>query len=390
MNETKSRRSFFGKAALAGGAVISGSGKVMAKSKNTPSVELMKIGVIAVGEHSHMNSKGSIWAPAINPTEPERWPMRTSRMLITHCWDSKPDIAEEFVKRYHCETVKNYYDMVDKVDAMIFAGFYETEWWPQLTKPYLEAGIPCFINRPFAYCMKDAHTMIERAKKHNTPILCTDAHEDVKEGLYAASRVKDILKEGKTIFGVSSTNSAGEYPAHGIHGLYLLLPILGLDVEQVSLQAPGWWIDKVLTSPKTMDWGLLSLQYRGIKIDGIGEQKKPFLAAQQMLRGSPFRATIRLYHSDGCENFDHRSITDDIVNLRYHFQGKTVFDMQRMFETRKMPWSYDYILKKTKIFLAGFKSHLEHNGAMIRVDDLPEDWKAPNPRPDWIDENIFK
>lgn len=64
--------------------------------------------------------------------------------------------------------------------------------------------------------------------------------------------------------------------------------------------------------------------------------------------------------------------------------------MQRMFETRKMQWSYDYILKKTKIFLAGFKSHIDHNGSMIRVDDLPDDWEAPSPKPDWINEEIFK
>lgn len=68
----------------------------------------------------------------------------------------------------------------------------------------------------------------------------------------------------------------------------------------------------------------------------------------------------------------------------------TVLAMQMMFETRKMQWSYDYILKKTKIFLAAFKSHLEHNGAMIPVDDLPDDWEAPSPYADWIDESIFK
>ena len=63
--------------------------------------------------------------------------------------------------------------------------------------------------------------------------------------------------------------------------------------------------------------------------------------------------------------------------------------MERMFETREMPQSYDYMLKKTRIFLAGFKSHLEHNGGLVSVDDLPDDWEAPNPYPDWIDSSIF-
>ena len=49
-----------------------------------------------------------------------------------YCWDSKPELAKEFTKRYHYETVKNYYEMVDKVDAMIFTGFYEVKWWPPI------------------------------------------------------------------------------------------------------------------------------------------------------------------------------------------------------------------------------------------------------------------
>jgi hypothetical protein len=63
--------------------------------------------------------------------------------------------------------------------------------------------------------------------------------------------------------------------------------------------------------------------------------------------------------------------------------------MQELFETRKMHWSHDYILKKTRIFLTAFKSHMEHNGGMIDVDTLPDDWEAPCPYPDWLDPKMF-
>ena len=55
---------------------------------------------------------------------------------------------------------------------------------------------------------------------------------------------------------------------------------------------------------------------------------------------------------------------------------------------RRGPSGID-ILQKTKIFLTGFKSHLEHNGALFPVDELPEEWEAPCPYPDWMDESIF-
>ena len=51
--------------------------------------------------------------------------------------------------------------------------------------------------------------------------------------------------------------------------------------------------------------------------------------------------------------------------------------MQQFFESGEMPWSYDYILKKTQIYLAAFYSHMEKGGRMVSLDELPEDWSAP-------------
>ncbi len=386
----ENRRSFFGKAAAAAGATVTGSSSASAKSKTTPTVELMKIGVMAVGEYSHLST---IWSPAINPVMPERWPGRTSRMLITHCWDSRPEKAKEYASQYKCEAVEHYYDMVDKVDALITGGYYECKWWPQLTKPYLEAGIPCFINRPFAMSMKAAHEMVDRAKKYNTPIMSSDAHEDLKEGIVAKQKVRNFLKEGKHILGASATTDAREYAAHTVHGLYMLLPIFGLDVAQASLQAPGWFNTSIPSSPKPMDWGIMSLQYNGINIENYGAQDKPFIATVHPLQGNcGSRGTLRVYYTGGWQDFDQYRIDarDDLINQRYHLQSKTVFDMQQFFESREMPWSFDYILEKTRIYLAAFYSHMERDGRMVKLDDLPEDWVAPSPYPDWIDESIFK
>ena len=312
-------------------------------------------------------------------------------MKITHCWDRDPEVAAAYAKEYGCEAVKNYDDMVGKVDGMIFGGFYEVKWWPQLTRPYLEAGIPCHINRPFAYSMKAARQMIETAKKYNTPIQCTDEREFIKESVTARGKIEQLLKEGKNILGVNSDNSAGyEYPAHGVHGLYYLLAILGLDVNQVSLQADSWWNNVTPTSHKTMEYGLLTLQYNGIDIPGVGKQDKKFMVAQQQLTGYASNANMRIYYDGGWWDIDNHWTYNDRAMRMFTLFFPTVLQMQRLFETRKMIWDYDYILKKTNIFLAGFKSHLEHNGGFVRLEDVPENWEAPCPQPDWIDESIFR
>jgi len=392
MTDRRSRRRFLrsagfsGAAALGGG--LSGIRKAQGQTSPTPTVELLKVGVVALGDNSHMNY--SIWAPTINIAEPEVWPIRSTRMLITHCWDREYERAQAFAARYKCEAVRNYDDMVGKVDGMIFAGFNECAWWPQLTKPYLEAGVPCYINRPFAYSMKAAKFMVDTARRNNTPILCTDEREYIKEAHVGRWKIGELLKEGRKILGVTSDNSAGyEYPQHGVHGLYFMLAILGLDVEQVSLQSDGWWREETPAARTRMTWGALSLQYSGITHENGAAQDKPFVATQQQLSGYGANAGMRIYYTGGWWDIMNHWTRGERLNRLYYLFFPTIFAIQRMFETRSMQWDYDYILRKTQIFLTGFKSHLDHGGAMTRVADLPEDWEAPSPYPGWIDESIF-
>lgn len=389
MENESNRRTFFTKIALAGaGAAVAAAPRVRAQSKpKLPETDLIRVGVVALGDNSHMNY--SIWAPMINPVEPDHWPVgRTTRMLITHCWDSRPELAQAFAKKYKCEAVKNYYDMVGKVDGMIFAGFNECKWWPKLVKPYLEAGIPCYINRPFAYSMKDAKYMVELSKKYNAPILCTDEREYTQQAIVARAKMEELLSQKRTVIGAHSTNASGEWSQHGVHGLYFLLAVFGMDVESAGYQADGWW--KEVTPTATLQhWGQLSLQYRGVKIEGVGETKDPFLVSQiqQWPRAD---ITLRLYHDLGWWDIAHEHTQgDNYFPRHFYLFFPTVMAMQRMFETRKMQWSHDYILQKTRIFLTAFKSHLEHKGALIPVDSLPDDWEAPSPYANWIDEKIF-
>ena len=384
MNSTTTRRSFIGTAAAGGASLAASLAGEAAEIR--PTADLIRVGMVALGTNSHYY----IWSPTINPVDHDAWPVgRTTGMQITHCWDKDSENAKTFAERYGCEAVDHYYDMVGKVDAMIFAGFREVYWWPKLTKPYLEAGIPCFINRPFAYSMRDARYMVDIARSHNTPILCTDEREYIKEAIAARCKVRELLNAKKTIICADSDNAATEYPQHGIHGLYFLLAIFGIDVERVSYQADGWWREVTPTATK-QNWGQLALQYRTITIDDAPVQTRPIIVAQQQMGSHRSNAGIRIFSSDeDCWQASNIHVGEERMNRLYYLFFPTVLAMQRMFATRLMQWSYDYILKKTQIYLTGFKSHLEHDGAMVEVDNLPDDWTAPNPYPDWIDEGIF-
>jgi predicted dehydrogenase len=348
--------------------------------------DLIPVGAIGLGDNSHLNY--SIGAPRVTPPEPGKSPSgRASRLLITHCWDSRPEVADAFARRYGCVAVKSYHDMVGKVDGMVFGGYNEVPWWPQLTRPYLEAGIPCAINRPFAYSMRDAKAIVETARKHDTPIINTSAYDYLQQVSVARRKIGELLKDGRAVLGAHSTNSSDEWPQHGVHGLYYLLSTFGYDVETAGYQADGWW--RVATGSATKQhFGQLTLQFRGVSVEGMGEQRTPFLVSQ-FQTSTQAHLTLRVYHDRGWWDTVHDATPAADQNLLFFFYP-TILAMQRLFESRQMPCSYDQILQKTRVFLAAFKSHLEHGGSQYLVDHLPDDWVAPNPYPDWIDGAIFE
>ena len=89
------RRTFMAGSALAGSAAASAlmARDARAAVGDAPTAKLLRIGVVGVGEYSHLHS---IWSPTINAERPDIWPMETSRMRITHCWDSQPGVAEKY------------------------------------------------------------------------------------------------------------------------------------------------------------------------------------------------------------------------------------------------------------------------------------------------------
>lgn len=87
MEGNSTRRRFVTGAALAGGAITT-FGAFARRASAQPkraTTELIRVGVVGVGEYSHMPT---IWGPTINPV-PEVWPVRTTRMVMTHVWDSR-------------------------------------------------------------------------------------------------------------------------------------------------------------------------------------------------------------------------------------------------------------------------------------------------------------
>jgi len=321
--------------------------------KQPNNIELLKVGALTCHpSHSHITN---IWGPLINPIDGG---IRKTGMIMTHVWDIDDEQSGSFAQRFGEQAVKNYEDMVGKVDGIIMSDFEAVPVFKHLAKPYLEASIPIFLNRPFAFNLNDAKEIIDMAKQYETPIMCGSSFEYVKEVEIIRNKVKSVGE----ITGYLVDNSMSDYATHGVHGLYFAYACIGGGVNRVSYLTPDW------KNPN----GVVILEHEGR--DG----GKPFYGCVQEVSGAGTNAWIKVYSRGFFEQFVwwEGSGWDRDIFLWLPM----VLKMQEMFETRKMPEPYENIYEKTQIFLAGFKSHVECNGAPVALSDIG-DWTAPTPQP---------
>ena len=78
------------------------------------------------------------------------------------------------MKNYGVPLVDKPADMIGKVDGMLIEAVDGTVHWER-AKPFLEAGIPCFIDKPYACSLDDAKKMAELAAKKKLPIFSSSS-----------------------------------------------------------------------------------------------------------------------------------------------------------------------------------------------------------------------
>ena len=363
------RRVFMKSSALAGAAAVSVIDLAHAAprrfTRGSPSSnELLNVGVLTT-QGGHIDR---IWGPLINPVDGKS---RVTGIVMTHAWDINSEKLDEFAKKYNVTKVKNYYDMIGKVDAVVMADFGSLFWNHDLVRPYLEAGVPMFINRPFASSLANARDIIETAKKGGAPIMCGSSLEYVQ----AVDTVRQALPELGELTGFVADNAQSDYATHGVHGIYFMYACIGGGVTSVSYQTHDWTKPNgVMTFEyKGRDggadfWGSLLQPYRSgsawIKVYGRGSTK----------RGDGYLNDVSIERQMDWPREGRGYVVDSAIWL------PMIHAMQRMFETGTMPESYDNIYEKTQLFIGGFYSHMEKNGAPVRLDDIPLDWECPRDR----------
>ena len=79
---------------------------------------------------------------------------------VTHIWTQDADLSEHIATAAYIEhIVDSYTDLIGKVDAVLLARD-DADKHISLARPFLEAGIPIYVDKPLALSRKEAETLI--------------------------------------------------------------------------------------------------------------------------------------------------------------------------------------------------------------------------------------
>ncbi|VTS06306.1 Gfo/Idh/MocA family protein [Tuwongella immobilis] len=124
--------------------------------------------------------------------------------------------------------------MIGKVDGMLIEAV-DGSVHLERARPFLEAGIPCYIDKPFACSLKDALAIVELADKKKLPLMsCSSLRyaPELAEFVTKAERGKTL---GALTYGPASLHPRNPGLFHyGIHAVEILYTLMGAGCSRVT------------------------------------------------------------------------------------------------------------------------------------------------------------
>jgi len=140
----------------------------------------------------------------------------------------------EAMKKLEVPLVEKPADMIGKVDAMLIEAVDGSVHYER-AKPFLEAGIPCFVDKPFACCVADAKKIVELAAKKKLPLFSSSSLRFAPELVAYAGDDKHGKVLGVVTWGPASQHERNPGLFHyGIHAVEVLYTLMGPGCESVT------------------------------------------------------------------------------------------------------------------------------------------------------------
>ncbi|MBD1420016.1 Gfo/Idh/MocA family oxidoreductase [Sphingobacterium chuzhouense] len=155
-----------------------------------------------------------------------------SDAIVTHVWCQERKIAESIAHSSGItHVVDNIVDMIGEVDAVIL-GRDDPENHVQMAKPFVEAGVPVFIDKPLAYSQNDLDWFADGVAQGRFIMSCSS--------MRYANECRIAKQELATLGEIELVTAVGkkDWKKYGIHLLEAVFSVLD-DPLPVSIKHIG-------------------------------------------------------------------------------------------------------------------------------------------------------
>ena len=200
------------------------------------------------------------------------------------------------MKKFGVPLVDKPADMIGKVDGMLIEAVDGTVHYER-AKPFLEAGIPCFIDKPFTCSVADAKKILELAEKKKAAVFSSSSLRYAPEVVDYMADPKPGKLVGCDVYGPASLSPIPERNAglyhYGIHPVEVLYTLMGPGCKRVTSThekgvdvVTGHWKDGRVATVRgirdgTSGYGFTAFAEKGIKsVDGQDGRHLPRTAQE--------------------------------------------------------------------------------------------------------------
>jgi len=189
-----------------------------------PEERPVRIGVIGCSEGTH----GKVWAEMLAAPGGERFGMIPARV-----WDADPAAAKVVADATGAVRVGKSEDVADEVDGVLITELLPGRYL-ELSRPFLEAGMRVFYNRPFAGSVADAREILRIAGEHGAKVYSASALYHTNAGEVARQKLPG-LRPVRLFNMTGASDHLGFYLPHCIAALVSVLGIGVAKVQALSL-----------------------------------------------------------------------------------------------------------------------------------------------------------
>ena len=160
---------------------------------------------------------------------------------VTHIWGETDEFARKTAEAGKIPNiVKDPKEMLGKIDALI-VDHRHARFHLEAATPFVQAGIPTFIDKPFCYRVDEGKAFLEMARKTGTPITSfssiaqSNCTFDIKQQLEAMGEINHVIRYGP----VDLDSQYGGVFFYGIHIIQPLMFMFGEDIQKVKITRDG-------------------------------------------------------------------------------------------------------------------------------------------------------